>query len=66
VGIIPKDNIEEIAVTWLLKSRDFKKEGKLKLKINPHYEEKREIIEVENPNEVKEPEIILTPKITEE
>ncbi|MFC5282647.1 hypothetical protein [Pedobacter alpinus] len=66
VSIIPKDNVEEIEVTWVLKSRDFKKEGKLKIKITPHYEENREIIEVESIEELKDNELIITPKTTEE
>jgi archaellum component FlaF (FlaF/FlaG flagellin family) len=66
IGVKSKDGIKEIDVTWILKSRDFKKTGKLLIKVLPEYEDKREIIEVETVEEVKDNEIVIIPKITEE
>jgi len=37
-----------------------------RIKINPQYEDKKVHIEVENESELKEPEIIIEPKIVEE
>lgn len=66
IGVKPKDDVNEISISWVLKSRDYKKEGDLLLRITPHYEEKKEYIEVENDYEIKENEIITMPKIVEE
>jgi len=66
IGIKPKEDVNEISLSWVLKSRDYKKEGDLLLKITPHYEDKKEFIEVENDYEIKENEIVIVPKIVKE
>jgi len=63
IGVKPKDNVTEIQINWILKSRDYKKEGKLLLKVLPLFEEKKEYIDVD---EIKETEIVIVPKIIEE
>lgn len=66
IRVKPKDDVNEISIEWVLKSRDYKKEGDLLLKVTPHYEDKKERIEVENDNEIRENEIEIVPKIVEE
>ena len=66
VGVKPKDGVSEIKISWVVKSRDYKKAGTLLLKVNPQYKDKKVNIEVENESELKEPEIIIEPKIVEE
>ena len=65
VGVKPKDCVSEIEISWIVKSRDYQKEGTLILNVNPLYEDKRVNIEVENESEIKESEIIIEPKIVE-
>jgi len=65
IGIKPKDNVFEISIKWILKSRDYKKEGVMILKVIPKYEDKKEYIEVENENYIKEYDIVIEPKILE-
>jgi hypothetical protein len=65
VGIKPKDGVDEIEIQWVLKSRDYKKEGSLTLKVVPQFEDKYKKIEVEQ-NELREDEITIEPKIIEE
>jgi hypothetical protein len=62
IGIKPKDDINEISVHWTVKSRDYKKEGELSIKVTPKYDDKIEYIEVDV---LKENEIEILPKIIE-
>jgi hypothetical protein len=66
ISVKPKAVSEEILIQWVLKSRDYKKNGELKLIVNKEIEEKIQIIEVEKDCEIKDTEIILEPKIIEE
>lgn len=66
VGVKPKDGVSEIEVHWVLKSRDYRKDGIFLLKVSPKYEDRRISVEVENEAELKETEIIIKPKIVEE
>ncbi len=63
VGIKPIDNIQTIDMVWTLKSRNYKKNGKLLINVCPKYEKKIERIEVDSE---REPEIEIKPKIIEE
>ncbi len=62
IGIKPKDGVDEIFVHWILKSRNYKKEGDLLLKVLPEFEDKEELIEVD---EIRDDEVIVVPKIIE-
>jgi len=62
IGVKPKDNVTEIQIKWILKAGNYKKEGKLLLKVLPQFEDKKEYIDVD---EIKEMEIIIVPKIIE-
>jgi len=66
VGVKPKDGVSEIKISWVVKSHDYQKTGTLLLKVNPLYEDKKVNIEVENESELKEPEVVIEPKIVEE
>lgn len=66
IKVRPKDLAHEIKVLWELKSRDFHKKGNLILKVEPTYENREEIIEVDNESELKETEEEIKPKIVEE
>lgn len=65
IGVKPKDGVKTITVQWELRSRNYKKEGVLTLNVIPHFEDKKEYIEVETEEEVKEKEIITVAKIEE-
>lgn len=62
IGVKPKDDVDEIIVHWFLKSRNYKKEGELLLKVVPQFEDREELIEVD---EIRDIEIIVEPKIIE-
>ena len=66
IAIKPKDNVQSIKVMWVLYSRNYKKEGELILNVEPKFEDKKEKIEVDNIDELKENEVIILPKIVEE
>lgn len=61
IGIKPLDNISTIEIVWTLKSRNYKKDGKLLINVCPKYENKIERIEVDSKRET---EIEIKPKIT--
>ncbi len=62
IGIMPQDNAKEITVEWVVKSRDYKKVGKVLINILPKYEDITEHIDVDD---LKENEIEIKPKIIE-
>lgn len=66
IAIKPKDNVQSIKVMWVLYSRNYKKEGELILNVEPKFEDKKEKVEVDNIDELKENEVIILPKIVEE
>lgn len=66
IAVKPKDNVQSIKVMWVLHSRNYKKEGELILNVEPKFEDKKEKVEVDNINELKENEVIILPKIVEE
>lgn len=66
IAVKPKDNVQSIKVMWVLHSRNYKKEGELILNVEPKFEDKREKVEVDNIDELKENEVIILPKIVEE
>lgn len=66
IAIKPKDNVQSIKVMWVLYSRNYKKKGELLLNVEPKFEDKKEKVEVDNIDELKENEVIILPKIVEE
>ena len=66
IAVKPKDNVQSIKVMWVLHSRNYKKEGELILNVEPKFEDKKEKVEVDNIEELKENEVIILPKIVEE
>jgi hypothetical protein len=66
IGVKPKDGIDEILVQWIVKSRNYKKNGELVIKVIPKYEDKRISVEVENECDLKPDEVVIEPKIVEE
>lgn len=66
IAIKPKDNVQSIKVMWVLYSRNYKKEGELILNVEPKFEDKKEKVEVDNIDKLKENEVIILPKIVEE
>ena len=66
IAIKPKDNVQSIKVMWVLYSRNYKKEGELILNVEPKFEDKKEKVEVDNIDELKDNEVIILPKIVEE
>ncbi len=62
IGVKPKDDIKEIEIKWAFKSRNYKDEGELLIKVVPEYEEKEKIVKTDKvlPNKVT-----ITPKIVE-
>ena len=65
IAVKPKDNVQSIKVRWILYSRNYKKEGELLLNVEPKFEDKKEKVEVDNIDELKENEVIISPKIIE-
>ena len=65
VGVKPKQGVEKITVIWNVKSRNYQKRGELSLNVKPKYEDRAIDIKVIDPKELKEPEIIIEPKIIE-
>lgn len=66
IAVKPKDNVQSIKVMWVLHSRNYKKKGELILNVEPKFEDKKEKVEVDNIDELKENEVIILPKIVEE
>lgn len=66
IAVKPKDNVQSIKVMWVLYSRNYRKEGELILNVKPKFEDKKEKVEVNNIDELKENEVIILPKIVEE
>ena len=66
IAVKRKDNVQSIKVMWVLYSRNYKKEGELILNVEPKFEDKKEKVEVDNIDELKENEVIILPKIVEE
>lgn len=66
IAIKPKDNVQSIKIMWVLYSRNYKKEGELILNVEPKFEDKKEKVEVDNIDELKEKEVSILPKIVEE
>lgn len=66
IAVKPKNNVQSIKVMWVLHSRNYKKEGELILNVEPKFEDKKEKVEVDNIDELKENEVIILPKIVEE
>ena len=66
IAIKPKDNVQSIKIMWVIYSRNYKKEGELLLNVEPKFEDKKEKVEVDNIDELKENEVIILPKIVEE
>lgn len=66
IAVKPKDNVQSIKIMWVLHSRNYKKEGELILNVEPKFEDKKEKVEVDNIEELKENEVIILPKIVEE
>lgn len=66
IAVKPKDNVQLIKVMWVLYSRNYRKEGELILNVEPKFEDKKENVEVNNIDELKENEVIILPKIVEE
>lgn len=66
IAVKPKDNVQSIKVMWVLYSRNYRKEGELILNVEPKFEDKKEKVEVNNIDELKENEVIILPKIVEE
>lgn len=62
IAVKPKNEISEISLEWKLISRDFKKQGNLKIRVNPQLEDKTVWIDVE---ENKEDEIEIIQKVIE-
>ena len=58
--------MQSIEVMWVLYSRNYRKEGELILNVEPKFEDKKEKVEVDNIDELKENEVIILPKIVEE
>lgn len=63
IAVKPKDNVQSIKIRWILYSRNYKKEGELLLNVEPKFEDKKEKVEVDNIDELKENEVIISPKI---
>ena len=66
IAVKPKDNVQSIEVMWVLYSRNYRKEGELILNVEPKFEDKKEKVEVDSIDELKENEVIILPKIVEE
>lgn len=66
IGVKPEDNVEEIVVQWKLLSTDYQKDGKLTIPVKPKFEDKKTIIYIDTPDELKPDEEIIEPKIVEE
>ena len=56
IAVKPKDNVQSIKVMWVLHSRNYKKEGELLLNVELKSEDKKEKVEVDNIDELKENE----------
>ena len=65
IAVKPKDNVQSIKVRWILYSRNYKKEGELLLNVEPKFEDKKEKVEIDIIDELKENEVIILPKIIE-
>lgn len=63
IGVKPQNYTNEILLQWILKSRDYKKNGELSIKVNAQIEDKVVWHESEEP---KEDKVVIKPKIIEE
>lgn len=66
IKVKPEDNAKEIIIKWKLLSRDYQKDGKLTIPVEPIIEDKETIIYVNTPDELRSDEEIVEPKIVEE
>lgn len=66
VGVKPKPDVGRIHVNWSVRSRNYKKDGYLIINVIPKYDDRTINVEVIDPNDLKETEIIIEPKILEE
>lgn len=60
-----KYGVSEIPIFWDFKSRDYHKSGELTIIVNPQFEERVRIKKVNDSHEIKQPELIIEPKIVE-
>lgn len=65
LSIIPKQGIESFPLFWQFLCEDYSKEGTLTINVSPQYEEKVEIIDVDNKEEEKE-EVVVRPMVVDE
>jgi len=66
VEVKPKPDVGRIHVNWSVRSRNYKKDGYLIINVIPKYDDRTINVEVIDPNDLKETEIIIEPKILEE
>lgn len=64
IGLLPANGVTAIPVYWRFLSEDYSKTGELTIKVEPYYEEVIKTTEVDNPEDLKDDEIIIEPKIT--
>lgn len=63
IGLLPADGVTIIPVYWELLSEDYSDKGELTIKVEPLYEEETKIIEVDVPQDLKDDEIEIKPKV---
>lgn len=63
VDIMPQNDVSEIKLDWVLFSRNYKKQGELLVRVEPLFEDEYKTILVDSQEEIKEDEIIISPKI---
>lgn len=66
VSILPEINADKITLEWSLLARDFNKDGKLEIKINPKFREKIFIIDVYDEPDMLEDEIKIIDFVEDE
>ena len=66
IGIMPEDGAKEITMHWDFKSRDYNKQGTIIIKVEPEYEDREVVVEVESLDACTEQNLIIEPKIVEE
>lgn len=65
IGVKPEDGASEIVMHWDFKSRDYNKQGKITIKVEPIYEDRVQIVKVDSYEACKE-EVVVEPKIIEQ
>ena len=65
LSIIPKQGMDSFPLFWQFLCEDYSKEGTLTINVSPKYEEKVDVIDVDNKEDEKE-EVIVRPMIVEE